>query len=227
MEHFWIQFLATIAILIPAMATFVLGVKNLRAQNKLIMDKLEGLNVVQVDMSFDIKDIKFEREILNLVTRLTTHTIGYSKSLNQLFKDSMVFFSKLLEDVLLNYYYSDARGDKYDISQQVVTDFNSLKREFYQYLTQLFTIKRVFTYDTGVQEEITFSEFVRKSNFNDRIELLSIKLIQNGYDTKEKFKTDVKEFTNKILERYVDLADEWGKLPVPKKKEEPDKFDLE
>lgn len=214
MENFWIQLLITTGVIASAVATFTLGIKNLKDQNCLIMQKLEGLNATVVSSAFDIKDIKFEREILNVMRAETAHIISYSKSLDQPYKDSMMYFCRAIEDIVLNYYYSHARGDKNEIEKIVVCQFNALKREFYSYLYQNFTHKKSFTYDTGRKDTISFSKYISDSNLKDKIELLIIKLIENGYtdDKKDKFKSDIKSFLNSFFERYVDLIVRWQEL---------------
>lgn len=201
------------AVVIPALSAFMIGVLNIKRQNKIMMDKLEGLNVQVVSMSFDVKDIRFERELLNLVNREVNHITGYSKSIEQVYKDSMIFLSKLLEEVVLNYYYSDARGDKFDITRQLTSDFNSLKREFFQYLASLFTIKRTDVYNSNNKAGITFAEYVKKSNFGDKLELFMIRLEENGY-TPETFKSDVKAYVNKIFDRYTEIVSDWKELAI-------------
>lgn len=214
MSNFIIQLLATIGSLLTVGVTFYLGVANLRKQNKNIVDKIEGVSVAVVGVSWDVKDMKFEREIINSLKGETSKIIGYSKSLEQIFKDSMSFICDHLTQIITNYYYSPARKSKSDIEQQLVCDINAFKRELFSYLSHILPNKKHYTYSTGHKEQVNFSAFIKDSNIKDRLELLIVRLTENGYtaDKQDIFINDMRNFLNKFFDRYVELIMQWKAL---------------
>ena len=200
-----------IATLTPLIIAFIKGIKGIRKDNGLIINKVEGLNIKVVNLSREFIDYKFAQKISSVVKSETTKILGYSKSILDKQKDSIVFHSKLLTELFIDYWYSEDRNNKNDISNQIESDMSSIRTEFNLYLIQNFRQKKYYRNDLNKENEIDFKTFIDQSNLKDRMGVLTAKLIDNGYDH-DSFLKEIKNFIGIYYGRYIALIDEWKEL---------------
>ena len=202
---------ALLSVMTPFIIAFIKGIKAIRKQNGLIIDKVEGLSITVVNMSREFRDYKFAQKISSVVKSETTKILNFSKSLRKNQMDSIVFHSKLLTELFQDYWYSENRNNIEIISIQLESDMSSLRTEFNQYLTQNFRILKVKKYDIDKELKLDFKTFIDESNLKDRMGVLTAKLIDNGYNH-DLFITDIKKFISVFYERYIKLINEWNEL---------------
>jgi len=209
--NYIIQLAGVVAILTPIIISFIKGIKGIKAQNKTIIDKVEGLSITVVNMSREFRDYKFSQKISSVVKSEATKILNYSKSIKKHQKDSITFHSKLLTELFQDYWYSEDRNNKDVISNQLESDMSSLRTEFNQYLSQNFRIIKVKKYDIDKEIKLDFKTFIDDSNLKDRAGVLIAQLIDNGYDH-DTFINDIRKFINVYYERYISLINEWNEL---------------
>jgi len=209
--NYIIQLAGVVAILTPIIISFIKGIKGIKAQNKTIIDKVEGLSITVVNMSREFRDYKFSQKISSVVKSEATKILNYSKSIKKHQKDSITFHSKLLTELFQDYWYSEDRNNKDVISNQLESDMSSLRTEFNQYLSQNFRIIKVKKYDIDKEIKFDFKTFIDDSNLKDRAGVLIAQLIDNGYDH-DTFINDIRKFINVYYERYISLINEWNEL---------------
>lgn len=161
--------------------------ENKESQNQ----KLDKINEM---MMLHLNEDNFRKEYRKKIIGKSYDNIN-NPLLGLPYKSAIVFWSKLIQEFGMNYYYSDVRKKSdYDRKKHLYQRRDEILKEFTEYIDEEF------------QHTISFSDFLKKYQVFASFEILIDELARNGWSDDEliqKFENQINRFSDAIITASV------------------------
>lgn len=190
--------------------------KELTARDKLIFNRLDGLESTMYDVKTMLKDMQGDtdfRNVLRNAIRMSSDTfINVNRTLDDTFKNVLQDYAKITENISLRWYNSEYRGiGNRDKMGKYLRNYlkASLKNTDNLIDSSIDILKRISNQDT---KGCLFSYFIKKNGLYNEFELLIMALCQNGFDNEKEVVEVFTDFVDKLFTKFADLITIWNTL---------------
>lgn len=154
----------------------------------------EKLNTITGLILQHLNEDRFRQEYRKKIIGISHENID-NPLLDMEYKSAIVYWSKLVTDFGMTYYYSDVRKKTlYERNKHLYRRRDEILKEFKEYLEDSFT------------ESIPFYDFLDKSKVFNSFEILIDELAKNGWSDDElieKFENQIRRFSDSVITASV------------------------
>jgi len=196
---------------------FVENNKKISERDRLMMDQMKGFDNKLVEISMDVLEIKnngnFKSRLMNSMRVVSTNIIDYNVDLEPKYKHIIMQMAREFEDFAFRFYYSDMRGISHEISPFLRIDMDSRISKFYEYAVYINPNPKRYPSAKGKAEWIYFSDFLKSSNMQNKIEILLGILEKNGLSPDDVIE-EFEKFISLFFKEFIITINRWDNIGV-------------
>ena len=177
------------------------SLKELTKRDKILADSLRGLESTVVDLAMDMKNLvketDFEKVLRNSIRAKASQIVSLNFNIPDNSKNIVIHTARQIEDFAFLFYYSPYRNNPAEMEKYLHSDIQEKRASSYSFIDNCCV--EVKTYK---KKTYRLSTFLIELNIFKHLELLILRLIENGLSKDDTIELFVK-FTEKYSEEII------------------------